>query len=499
VAIDAWPQRRRTLIFPVIYVCFAGAVLIAFFLKGDGDLIENNPFSYFCAFGTLIHFIVYFLVPVFFLSGFFPAMVRCSVKDPGDTGRVVGLLLFVFTVSSGLASLATPFILFEKFGTIGAVYILSALAALGVFLLSPTLVSLGLVLAGSSLIFFVPRNYYYRLKDYHAKRHPYKIIEDHNGVLHLTPLSDDPATADFLVRMNRTPASGTVRQIPPRTLLQYNGSDMVAADKEFRPKDILVIGLGGGEFVYGMLRYDFVASVTIVELFQSVVDAFRDYSGPEILGALKDPRVTLIIDDGRKYVNRLEGTDKKFDVIQIGVCLPVTAGGSSVYTVDFYQKLKNILKPGGCISILEMQHPVEAGLQVFKWGYKFFGDIGQRQFYLTDKMIDDKASYGVDAKIAAMAAIPDGASMTIYRSHNIRKPFWLNTDDRPIQEFYAIREFLLPKLRFIKPLRRFEWTSSVETTKSPAPAVVNIKADRRDDVPAQIVPILRLWVSNNER
>jgi spermidine synthase len=475
VMIDRWPERLRYLAYPVIFIFFVGAVAFSFHLKGDGDLLKNDPFGYYCHFRNLIGFTVCFLIPVFFLSGYFPVMVKCSVKNIADTGRIVGLLLFIFTVSSGIASIATPFFLFEKFGTIGTVFVLVFLCAGGVLLLAPMLLSRVLVILGLAFLFFIPTNYYYRLRDFHGQGHAtYKVIEDHNGVLHLTPLSDDPATSDFLLRVNRTPTSNTVKTINPRDLTQYNCSEMVAVKKDFRPQDILVIGMGGSEFTYGILQYDFVKSVTVIELYKFIYDAVKTYSGPEIQKFFEDPRMKVIIGDGRKFINQLQKTGKKYDLIQIGVCLPFTAGGSSVYTVDFFRMLKNLLNPGGMVVILEMPHPVESGLEVFRFGYKFSGNFGGRQFYLTDQDLHLEKAYTLDFKLAAMARIPDEGFLRMTRYVRDKKPFWLNTDDRPVQEYYVVREFLLPKLRFLKFLRGYEWTSSLTQIKSEEPSVISL-------------------------
>jgi hypothetical protein len=63
---------------------------------------------------------------------------------------------------------------------------------------------------------------------------------------------------------------------------------------------------------------------------------------------LEDPRVELVINDGRNF---LLGTHERFDVIRSDPPELHTAGVVNLYTQEFYEMVRDHLRPGGIFSI----------------------------------------------------------------------------------------------------------------------------------------------------
>lgn len=85
---------------------------------------------------------------------------------------------------------------------------------------------------------------------------------------------------------------------------------------------------------------------TAVELVPSVPLLFWYFhaDGPELL---KSPRAHIVIDDGRRY---LERSDEAYDVVIIDPPPPTAAAGSSLlYSREFYETVKRHLRPGGVV------------------------------------------------------------------------------------------------------------------------------------------------------
>jgi spermidine synthase len=83
-----------------------------------------------------------------------------------------------------------------------------------------------------------------------------------------------------------------------------------------------------------------------VELAPSVARVFWYFhpDGPELL---RSPLSHLVIDDGRRY---LERTPARYDVITIDPPPPVEAAGSSMlYSKEFYSIITQRLQPGGIL------------------------------------------------------------------------------------------------------------------------------------------------------
>ncbi|SVD54179.1 uncharacterized protein METZ01_LOCUS407033, partial [marine metagenome] len=81
-----------------------------------------------------------------------------------------------------------------------------------------------------------------------------------------------------------------------------------------------------------------------VELVPSVLEAFPYFYRNASL-ILRKPNVKVIIDDGRRYLNR---TRDKYDVIIIDPPPPIEAAGSSLlYSLEFYKVITEHLKKNG--------------------------------------------------------------------------------------------------------------------------------------------------------
>ena len=110
------------------------------------------------------------------------------------------------------------------------------------------------------------------------------------------------------------------------------------------PKNVLIIGGGDGGVAREVLKHG-IEQITIAELDQGVVDIVKKhFEGLE--KALNDPRVKLIISDGKKY---LEESQEKYDVIIMDLTDP-EGPSQYLFTKEFYQKVKEHLTEGGAMS-----------------------------------------------------------------------------------------------------------------------------------------------------
>ncbi|OGS18454.1 MAG: hypothetical protein A2219_08785 [Elusimicrobia bacterium RIFOXYA2_FULL_50_26] len=116
-----------------------------------------------------------------------------------------------------------------------------------------------------------------------------------------------------------------------------------------QPADVLIMGGGEGATTREVLRYKKLRRVVTVDIDGEVVDFCIKYLKPWHQGAFSNPKSELIIGDARAYVFE---TGKKFDVIISDLPSPIEGGPAyTLYTVEFYRKLKSILKPGGIFAL----------------------------------------------------------------------------------------------------------------------------------------------------
>lgn len=111
------------------------------------------------------------------------------------------------------------------------------------------------------------------------------------------------------------------------------------------PRNALVICFGMGTTYKSVLSWGIPA--TAVELIPSVPRLFTFYH-PDRATLLASPLSHLVIDDGRRYMER---TPQKYDAIIIDPPPPVRAAGSSLlYSKEFYAVAKERLQPGGILA-----------------------------------------------------------------------------------------------------------------------------------------------------
>ena len=108
------------------------------------------------------------------------------------------------------------------------------------------------------------------------------------------------------------------------------------------PREVLVIGLGGGATPGAVSRYG-GASVDVVELSPSVVRAAAFFSHINN-DVLRQPNVHLVVDDGRNF---LLLNKKKYDVITADIIQAHHAGSGNLYSREYYELAKSALKDDG--------------------------------------------------------------------------------------------------------------------------------------------------------
>lgn len=85
-----------------------------------------------------------------------------------------------------------------------------------------------------------------------------------------------------------------------------------------------------------------------VEMAPSGITAARDHMKVVNHGVLADPRVRLIVEDGRYF---LLTTTETFDVILSDSIHPRYSGNGSLYTLNYYRLCAQRLNPGGIVSM----------------------------------------------------------------------------------------------------------------------------------------------------
>lgn len=111
------------------------------------------------------------------------------------------------------------------------------------------------------------------------------------------------------------------------------------------PKKVLVIGGGDGGVVREVLKHDTVENVVLCDIDEAVPRVSKTYL-PHMANVLSDPRVTVFIGDGFKFLADNEST---YDVIITDSSDPV-GPAQTLFQKPYFQLLHDALTPGGHIS-----------------------------------------------------------------------------------------------------------------------------------------------------
>jgi spermidine synthase len=108
------------------------------------------------------------------------------------------------------------------------------------------------------------------------------------------------------------------------------------------PQAALVISFGAGVTSGAVARHK-VKQIDAVEISSEAIGA-NSFFVKENQAVLSDPRVNLIIDDGRNYLLR---TENRYDVITADATHPTGSDSWVLYTKEFYDLCRNRLHPNG--------------------------------------------------------------------------------------------------------------------------------------------------------
>lgn len=116
--------------------------------------------------------------------------------------------------------------------------------------------------------------------------------------------------------------------------------------------NILVGGLGMGFTVKEACSFGEVGEIDVVEIQPAIVNWNREYLNEFNGSCLNDSRVNIVIDDFHNYVTK---TDKCYDIISMdidnGPMMLVKMENKRVYNLDFFRRMKEIMKPQGIFVI----------------------------------------------------------------------------------------------------------------------------------------------------
>jgi spermidine synthase len=256
-----------------------------------------------------------------------------------------------------------------------------------------------------------------------------------------------------------------ITQLTPITKIMAH---MPLAFLDHKPQKALVICFGMGTTYRSMMSWGI--STTAVELVPSVPRVFSYYntSAPQLLSS---PLSHVVIDDGRRY---LERTQDQYDVITLDPPPPVEAAGSSLlYSKEFYATAREHLRADGILqqwlpfgdsvvrasvarAIKESFPYVRVFHSLNGWGYHFLASRqpipdftpAQLAAKLPADAATDMVEWGPEHDPEHQFADVLKTELPIDQVIALAPQAAALQDDRPVNEYYAIRSNWLDPRRW---------------------------------------------------
>ncbi len=404
---------------------------------------------------TVLLFSLVLMMSVVAWSGLFPVMFRLTTLRIQDAGKRFASIYTLYTVGNVLGAFVCGVVMLPMLGTGRSAMVTILIAGTGVLVLllakaranaTAQKVSWLALSVGIGAASLAPHDYYqsFKLGDYSV----IDVFEGRSGVATVVPTSRFYTIVD----MNRT-ASASAMKTDPVTADQYqawrwNHSELMAIDPQFRPRNILVIGIGHAYLIDAMLDFGFVEKITVVDISSEIVSAVKKYTATSTKRIFSDPRVEIVIADGRRYVQSSIKQGKKFDLIQNKINEPWHAGSSNLFTEEFFLEEKRLLRQNGYLSTRPLIGHLTDGFKIFEnaiWG-------GYYHLYFRNgpAIRPEKAVVTPDIKSAWFAELPgqvvdppvvrETTSITSFSRLPAILTADASTDDRPTFEYYWLRQ-----------------------------------------------------------
>jgi spermidine synthase len=135
------------------------------------------------------------------------------------------------------------------------------------------------------------------------------------------------------------------------------------------PRNVLMIGLSSGSWAQVIANNPDVASLTVIEINPGYLALIEKQ--PEVASILTNPKVTIITDDGRRWLRA--NPNRHFDAIVSNTTWHFRASVTNLLSVEFLDIVRRHLNPGGIFfyNTTDSGRVQRAGCLAFAHGARF--------------------------------------------------------------------------------------------------------------------------------
>lgn len=288
----------------------------------------------------------------------FPLLCHAAIPPGKETGSQLSRLHLANIIGSGAGSLLTGFLFMEWM----SLHLLSVLLLIGSMLWLNGIAAKRFPRHLSPLLFVVIvasarplRGLYEHLQykqEYKSGMRFAQTIESRHGVITVDTSNAvyGNGAYDGMIGTKLEPKSWLVRPYFLSAVLE-------------RIENVLVIGVASGSWTQILVNHPQVKKVTAIELSHGYLDLIR--ARPEVSSLLSNPKLELVIDDGRRWLR--QHPDARFDAIVMNTTHHWREFASALLSREFLTEVKAHLTPEGIAfwNCTESPRAARTGMEVF--------------------------------------------------------------------------------------------------------------------------------------
>jgi spermidine synthase len=281
-----------------------------------------------------------------FLGSVLPLVSHFGIEPDDRAGPRLSYVYLANIVGSTMGSLLTGFVLLEQLSLMNVARVLVVFG----FVLSAVLVAMsdrrtparfGALLLATVLGIVVMPSLYERIYErliykweFDGTQRFTQVVENKSGVV--------TVSADETVY-----GSGTYDGVLNVALQKNDRNNIVRAyivgALHPAPREVLVVGLSGGSWTQVVVNIPGVEKVTVIEINPGYVEVVN--KNRETANLLANPKVTLVVDDGRRWM--LRNPDRRFDFILMNTTMHWRGHATNLLSREFMEIARRHLLPGG--------------------------------------------------------------------------------------------------------------------------------------------------------
>ncbi len=284
-----------------------------------------------------------------FLGAVLPLVSHFGIDADDRAGVRLSYVYLANIIGSAIGSLLTGFVLMDALPIARIALILAlagfALAAGLVAMSAPTrgrALASHAVLVGCAAIAIVtlPRLYdrlYERLiykNEYDGTQRFAQIVETKSGVITVAEDGSVYGGGGYdgvvNIRLENNDKNGILRAF-------------VVGALHPAPREVLMVGLASGSWAQVVANLPGVEHMTIIEINPGYLEVVKRH--PEVASLLSNPKVSIVFDDGRRWMRR--HPERRFDVIVMNTTLHWRSHSTNILSAEFMEMARSHLQPAG--------------------------------------------------------------------------------------------------------------------------------------------------------